>query len=506
MFANIKELIVVMALAMTVFALAKRTCLDFMRLEDFVRRRNLWLALTVCAFLSPSFWLYVGVAAVASTWAARRDPNPVSLYLLLFAVIPPLAIYIPVVGVNQLFALSQSRLLALVVLIPLSLRMFAVNEDGIARKWTALDIAVVSYVLLQIALVVPYETVTNTMRRGLLMIIDLLVVYYAFSRALIRRTALVDAMVVFVLVGAISATVGIFEWARGWLLYERIGPTWGAPNLGAFLMRADSLRAQASAGHSLTFGYVLTVALAFWLHLRTYVASRMARWSTTALLCVGIYVSQSRGPWLTGIVVYFSYLLLSPGGAGAFFKGVFSAVVLAVGLAFTPVGSKVIALLPFVGTVEQSNVEYRQTLATESWRLIWQNPIFGDPFVLRQMEDLRQGQGIIDLMNGYATVALFSGLTGLGLLMVVFLGSTIKAFGTLRYFRAFDPDSSSLGAALVAAMAGSLAFMATASIDWVEYVLIGLLCAYGTLASDPGTAFARQGALRARPTAAFGGG
>jgi hypothetical protein len=173
------------------------------------------------------------------------------------------------------------------------------------------------------------------------------------------------------------------------------------------------------------------------------------------------------------------------GGASRVAKGVFSGLVLTVLLSLTPIGGRVVELIPFIGSAEQETVAYRQTLAEESWRLVWQNPVFGDPFVLVHMDDLRSTDGLVDLMNAYATVALFCGLVGLSLFALFLLLSTAKAFMAVRIIRAVDPDLASAGAALVAAMVGSLFFMATASIDWVEYVLAGLLCAYAGLASTP---------------------
>jgi O-antigen ligase len=340
---------------------------------------------------------------------------------------------------------------------------------------------VVSYLLLQIVVAVPYESTTNTMRRAFLLSIDILVVFYVFSRALTRREALVDAMAVFVLCSSVYAAIGIFESLKGWLLYEQLGPAWGAghPDF-SFLMRGDNLRAQASAGHSLTFGYTLTIALGFWLHLRRFLASKWARWAGTLLLCLGIFVSHSRGPWLAAVLVYFAYLVLSPAGASGLIKGLAGMLVIFAVLALTPAGGRIIEILPFIGSVDQGTIAFRQQLAEESWHLIQQNPFFGDPFVLSQMEDLRQGQGFVDMMNAYAAIALLTGLTGLALVIGFLVGPAIRSFRALKSIRSSDPDLSSLGAALVACMIASLFFMATASIDWIEYVLAAMLCAYAS--------------------------
>jgi hypothetical protein len=144
------------------------------------------------------------------------------------------------------------------------------------------------------------------------------------------------------------------------------------------------------------------------------------------------------------------------------------------------VGIRIIEILPFIGSADQGTIAFRQQLAEESWHLIQRNPFFGDPFVLSQMDDLRQGQGFVDLMNAYAAIALFTGLTGLVLVLGFLVGPAIVCFKALRGIRSSDPEFSSLGAALVACMIASLFFMATASIDWIEYVLAGMLCAYAS--------------------------
>jgi len=249
MLYDLKTLIVVLAIAIAIFALAKPLCVPFMQEEDFTLRRNAWLTLTACAFLSPSFWIYAFVAVIVVAWTARRDSNPAALYLMFYAVIPPVIIDLPAIGINHLFTLSEARLLALVLLLPLAARIFSINGDGRARRWTSVDVMLVSYLLLQVVLTMPYESITNTIRRGFLFGLDILLVYYVFSRVITTRASLTDAMAVLALIGAILAAIGTFESLRGWLLYEQIRIGWGSPDTGAFMMRADSLRAQASAGH-----------------------------------------------------------------------------------------------------------------------------------------------------------------------------------------------------------------------------------------------------------------
>ena len=92
--------------------------------------------------------------------------------------------------------------------------------------------------------------------------------------------------------------------------------------------------------------------------------------------------------------------------------------------------------IPYFGeSTERASVDYRQQLAERSWELIQSHPFLGDPLVKTKMEDLRQGEGIIDFVNTYAEVTLFYGSIGL----VVFLAAIIpccKANCAARILRA----------------------------------------------------------------------
>src|ERR1700690_4555305 len=101
MTASFKALIVVLAIAIVVFRMAKPIALRFSTEGDFARRRNVWFILTITAFLSPNFWVYALLAFPLFLWAGRKDSNPVAFYLLLLQVIPETGVDIPTVGIQQ---------------------------------------------------------------------------------------------------------------------------------------------------------------------------------------------------------------------------------------------------------------------------------------------------------------------------------------------------------------------------------------------------------------------
>ncbi|HEV7914585.1 MAG TPA: O-antigen ligase family protein, partial [Albitalea sp.] len=421
MFQNLKALVVVMGIALIVFMLAKPLCLRFMTLEDYTRRRNVWIFLTVTAFCSPSFWLYSVIALAVLAWAAQRDSNPLALYVTMLHVIPPIGLYIPVVGINQLFQLNNYRILSLAILVPFAVKVLRTPKEPGSRARVVADTCLLGYVLLQLVLLVPYETFTNTLRRGFLLTIDVVVVYYVFSRACTTRRAITDVMAAFVLTCGIYAPIALFETLKGWLLYQNLGDIWGRPIEFAFLLRGDTLRAQVSLGHSLALGYTMAIGFGFALYLGQALRSRSVALVLAGWMWMGLLAAYSRGPWLVAAVAFFTCVALQPGGMVRFVKYGFLAVVAATAVLVSPIGERVIDNLPFVGTVDAETVEYRRRLAEVSWTLIQQNPVLGNPFVLTQMEELRQGQGIIDLVNSYASIALLYGLGGLLLFVGVFL-------------------------------------------------------------------------------------
>ena len=98
------------------------------------------------------------------------------------------------------------------------------------------------------------------------------------------------------------------------------------------------------------------------------------------------------------------------------------------------------------------------------------------------MEELRQGQGIIDLMNSYAWAALTYGLVGLVLFIGFLLYGVWKVLKVVKSLPIRDCAGALLGANLVACMVGTLLMMATGSFGTslvaMFYITGGFAAAY----------------------------
>lgn len=492
MLGSIKALVVVLTIAATIFHLAKPIALRFMSGEDFSRRRLVWFVLTVVGFLSPNIWLYALVAVPMLVWAGRNDSNAVALYLLMLHVIPPVDVTIPVLGNHGLFSLDNYRLLALCVLLPATIRYRKKHRVATAGAFGAMDILLLAFGALQVALYIPPDlphhfmipdSPSNVLRRAVLFLLDTYLLYFAVSRVCQSRQKMVDAVASFCLACAVMAAIAMFERTRNWLLYVDITSRWGTdPNAAFYLARGGSVRAQVSAGHAIALSYLLAVAFGFWLYLRSHVQSRIHRIGVTLLLWGGLFGAFSRGGWLGGAIIYFTFIAAGPRVVSRFVKGACIAAAVAGLIALSPLGDQILDLLPKSG---QPADMYRHRLAERGWELVFASPFFGNQFPWPDMEDLRQGEGIIDMVNTYLGVALYYGLVGLFFFVSFILLGTLRAYARARELSRSDPDLALLGASLFACTVGILIMIENTSfilgVEKMFYVLAGLTAAYARL-------------------------
>ena len=115
---------------------------------------------------------------------------------------------------------------------------------------------------------------------------------------------------------------------------------------------------------------------------------------------------------------------------------------------------------------------------------------------MQEMQDLRQGQGIIDVVNAYVEVTLFYGFTGLALFLTFVLTPLARALRKSRLVFRTDPDSALLGASLGAAIVASLLLLADGSLgtapEQIFYILVGLAGAYAAVIAPRATVTAGQ--------------
>jgi hypothetical protein len=485
---HLRALVVILVFATTVFALAHRPACSITKAGDYTRRRNLWFAFTLSAFLAHSFWVYALIAALLLLiYANLRETNPPALFFFILFALPVALIRIPGMGlINYFFELSHARLLELFILFPAFLFLIR-RRDTLAFGRTVPDVILAAYMLLSTVLYLRDASITATFRGAFYLFIDVFLPYFVISRSLKDMQAFRDATLSFVLAVMVVALIATFEAYSHWLLYYSVLDVLGLEGLLGYLGRSGILRAVGTAGHSIALGYLMVAGIGLYLYLQRSVRNKFLRWLGMVLIAAGLLASLSRGPWV-GAVALLAVFIATGRYALPRLAGLAAAGVLALSLiAVLPGGEKIINILPFIGTSEQGSIDYRKQLITNSMIVIERNLWFGSINFLEtpEMEAMRQGQGIIDTVNTYIRVALEIGVVGLGLFVGFFALILLHIFRAMRSIRDRNSEERLLGRALFATLLSILLIIFTVSsitiIPIVYWSVAGLGAAYAIM-------------------------
>ena len=310
---HIRALVVILILAGLVFSFTSRLTIGIVSAADTSRRRNLWIGMTLVAFLSHSFWLYALVFCVTTYIVSQREDNRSALFLSLLFIVPNNSVQIPGLGaINYLFELNHVRLLILVVLAPMFFTLIQrSNTPRIGHFWP--DRCLLAFLLLATILQLRATTLTDAMRQGFYFFVDVFLPYYVLSRTLRDLDGFRNALWGFVIAAMILAAIGFFEVSRHWLLYRSVLDALGLTSgYTGYLGRAGLLRASASTGHPIALGYVMVVAIAFYSYLKDDVRSRLNRRIGGLILAVGLIAPLSRGPWVGAMASLVTFIWTGP--------------------------------------------------------------------------------------------------------------------------------------------------------------------------------------------------
>jgi O-antigen ligase len=386
------------------------------------------------------------------------------------------------------------------VLLPMFMRSFKKN-DAFAKPdpritppsapLRAADWMLIAYAGLQMMLFYRLDSVSIWMRQSFLVFIDLVLPYFAIRRSVRSLKDIEDLMASFVTAMVVLSLLAVFETLKHWLLFAHVEDLWNALGHPVLLLRGDTLRAQVTAGHSIVMGNAFAMAIGLALYLRSRVPgtwfSGLRLLGTLAILALvaGLAATVARGPWLGAVIIFIVFNAVGPNAVARFSKAAILLTVLLTALVMSPWGESFVNLLPFIGNDPDGAVGYRQRLAEVSWNLILSNPVFGSVDYRAQMESMRNGEGIIDIVNAYAGIGLNSGFTGL-LLFLGFFGAVLgPCLRAVLQSRRTDSSLALMGGCLFACVAASLVILTTVnlyiSINSLVWALAGVAVAYTEL-------------------------
>lgn len=485
----LRSLLVVLLVGAAVFHFARPHCIAMgMQPRNYDVQKKLWFGITLAAFLAHDYFLFAAIAVGLIYVYRKQHTNLPALYAGLLLTVPLFGKDIPGLGIiNYFFTLDYSRLLSLCILLPAYLHLRKLKETPkFGSTWV--DKLVLAYLVYGLAKQVPLDTFTNSLRTMFYLGLDVVLPYYVASRGARTIQDLRETLVALLLAALVIGLVGVVEYAKSWLLYSRLGDAldvthWG---YGAYLLRGSSLRALSTTGQPIVLGFVMAVVVGVYFCLQTELKKISTKAVFSCALLVGLIAPLSRGPWLGAVGIALTFLLMGPRPVAKLVE--FTVLSVATGLVIlvSPLGPKLVDKLPFVGTVDVQNVEYRERLLSNALIVISQNPYFGSSDFINEpeMQELRNGgdQGIVDVVNSYVAIALSGGLVGLLLYVAPHISTLLSMFIYLSRRRGDSDAVTTTGRALFAILVGIMFMIYTVSsilaIPLLHWVITGLSLSY----------------------------
>jgi len=485
---HIRALVVILIVSSAVFFLVRPIWSQMISVQSFDRWRRLWFFTTLAWFLATSFWIYVGLLTAALIIVRKKEENVLGLYFLLLFAAPAIQTPIPGFGlIDHLFMLDHYRLLALLLLLPTALAL-ASSSNTPKFGSSPVDWMVVGYLAFTWILYLSEASFTNGMRMAFLYYIDGFLPYYVLSRGIKNNNDFHGVLSGLLLGALLISMLAFFEVARSWRLYSasisELGISYSPQG---YKMRGPFLRPGVSLLDSIVLGLVIVVAMGALLYLKNNVVKKNQIAILWLILMVGLLASLARAPWVAAVILFFVYVIQGDRVLGWLLKMIGAFSVLMIALSIFPAGRVVIDLLPFVGKSEQGSIQYRENWFSVAAPLVERNFWFGDLRVLEaaEIQVMRQGEGIIDLVNMFLSVLLFYGAFGLFLFLGMF-GTAIwyvkKSIGRCSVDML---ESKLLGRILISVLISIMFVIFTLSaisiVPIVIWSFLGLCSAYGLM-------------------------
>ena len=477
---HLRAFVVICGLMLLAYAISRRLFAHALEPKFVDRLYGAGIGATAIMFLAHDMWLFLGGLALLSFLAARRFTHPLALFVFLLLLMPGYQVQVPGFGlINYLIDLNPWRVLSITVLLPAAVHLAANRALPRPGKLWA-DKLVMTYALYGAALsYLHFDTFTGGLRQLASITLDMVLVYFVASRGLMLKSAVRHVMVALVAAAVFLALVGAFEFAKHWILYSGVQHVLGAERgLFGYAARGDTLRATATTGHSIVLGFVMMVALLFTFYVQRWVPRGAQRTLLWLLMGMGLVAAMSRGPWVGAAIGLFVIALVSTNPLGNIFKLLMASFGSAVMLVMLPGGEKILDYLPWVGSVDESNITYREMLWTQSWLVIMKNPWIGSIGyeTASEFDHLRTGSGFIDIVNSYLGQALANGLIGLGFYVLLILTAMLSTLMLVFRNKSAVSESSIYGVALLGCIASTVITIWTvSSINQIGAIVILLI-------------------------------
>lgn len=317
---------------------------------------------------------------------------------------------------------------------------------------------------------------TNGLRLVANVGLDCGVPYYIVSRSLRTREDIERCMLYLAATAIVLSSILLFEVWTTWPIYNVLYDRFGVDMVLIVKNRGGLLRAGGPFLESTSVAMVLLFCfLAAW-PLRHAFRSLLHHRAVLALLLVGLAAPQSRNAWL-GLLLGMTWMDLYRRRMGRAVLRVAAAGLAYLGL--TSIGQANHEIAETIGLAGTSadTVDYRRRLLERGLEELWHRPVLGyaRDELLARLDDMKQGEEIIDFVNMHLYVALSAGLAGLAIFNGVF------AFYAWQAWRGRSRGADAAGAFAFAAIATPPFMLLLTSLGGRVQVFVMVFFALGTV-------------------------
>ena len=480
----LRAYIVVFCLSNFIFWLLPKLRANFASNLEIKTWRNYWLLVTTLCFFISNIWLYVVGIILILAYANHSKVAPLPLFFAISCASPLYYFTIPGFGViNHVISLSYMTLLVLLLLLPQNTN-FTYQRIS---NYPYLK-AIIAYVVIIALLDSRGATFTHSIRTIVTALITILLPLTFLCRSLNDTETFKKCFFALAFCLTPLALLGCFESIKYWKLYSSSFVSLLGQKMALdYGLRGNTLRASTLFAGPIVFGYMMVVGAGILLFLQKYISQKHLFRFIFILFIGALYFTKARGPWLGMVVLVILYIWSGPNRLGNFSKFTVGSAIGLIVLSMTSFGEKLISMLPFMSSKESheaSTIDYRIRLIEQAQILFQKNPIFGlsNYRETPEMEVMRQGQGIIDVVNSYIDIGLSYGIVGLGLFIFIFFGLFFTVLKKLRSLPPEQEDLINIGRSLYAIMGAILFIIFTvSSINYIPifyWLFAGLCSAY----------------------------
>jgi O-Antigen ligase len=449
-----------------------------------------WLVVTTAAFFSGHFLVFAVVVLVVCAKLRGKWPEGTpAIYVALLPIIPLYDYTIPgLLGIESILTLDLQRVLALTLLLP---AVMVSKRDARPLFANPIDVFAVLYFSWLVVLGFVFRpSFTDALRNAVETWAFLALPYFAISRLIRTMEDMKSVIVALVFTGIVMSVIGFVEQRMTQVLYLEVPKQLHMNPLAVFAagyeFRFGFLRIRSSIEGGLGYALIFSLAALLCVY-RLRILQGWRFWLIGATLVVAIFFTGSRGAWMAAaIAVAVSILFPLIRSPGRFVFLCLLAIV-----CWPTVQQYLLSARDEFGTFE-----YRSDLLKAAIPVIMDHPVMGwgslsNVFASGKLEHMRQGQGIIDIVNSFIGEALTNGISGLFLFVSVIASSI---WCTLRRYHQSAVATRTmtdqwLPAFLVSLALCTVVYLGTISmvghIPVYFWLLIALCSAYSSMNSVP---------------------